>query len=151
MIYKEAIGDYPCEYWWVRYASACTLLKTQWERIWEPIIKELKEKYGIDSFAYQGIFHLGGLTKKQLKVYLNSKIIIRFKNCFDEMVETILLPDGNELYETLREYISQEEQIQWYDCPYQNDHQSKCPFYKVSRFYKDKPLEELRQHKGYEL
>lgn len=157
MIYKENIGDYPlldypCEYWWVRYATGCTLLSDNFNKIWEKRINQLKEKYGEFHTSAQGRFSLAKCrTKKEIKTLLNSKIFIGFKNQCEEYVERILTPNDGELYEVLLQYWRESEEQNWIDCPFENEHQSTCPFYKKGRFYAENSLEELRERKGYEL
>ena len=81
-------------------------------------------------------------------MFLNSKIIVTFQ----DKTEREIKPDiDEELYNILRQYIQQTENIQLIDCPYENNHQSKCPFYKPNEFYKDISLEELRKRKGYNI
>jgi len=159
-MYKSNVGDFPlldhpCKYWWVRYAVACNYLTESFQKIWQKKLDETKEKYKVSHFCYQGIFNItkvGGGTKKQIqkrmKMFLNSKIIVTFQ----DKTEREIKPDiDEELYNILRQYIQQTENIQLIDCPYENNHQSKCPFYKPNEFYKDISLEELRKRKGYNI
>jgi len=139
---KSNVSDYPCkdipcEYWWVRYAVACTYLKQSFDKIWEPKLTELKEKYGITGFSYQGCFRLHdcGRSKKLMKVYMNRKIFISWKDG-EDFKEKILTLDDGEIEQVLDQYIHQSEEVQWTDCPYEMEQQSKCPFYKPSEFYK---------------
>jgi hypothetical protein len=157
MVYKENVGDYPlldypCEHWWVRYATACTYTKDIFDKIWQTRIDQLKIKYGDFHHSAQGIFSLPKCrSKKEIKIYLNSKIFFSFKNPHGENMERILTPNDGELYEVLRRYWQESEEQGWIDCPFENEHQSTCPFYTESQFYAKTPLEELRQRKGYEL
>lgn len=36
--------DIPCEYWWVRYTTACTYLKDAFDKIWHPKIHVCSEE-----------------------------------------------------------------------------------------------------------
>lgn len=157
MIYKESVGDYPlldypCEHWWVRYGSGCTLTADMVNDIWQKRIDLLKEKYGEFHHSAQGLFSLEKATTKKLqKAFLNSKIFISFTNPHGERVERILTPNDGELYEVLNQFWREQEEQGWIDCPFENLQQSMCPHYKKSKFYASVPLEELRQRKGYEL
>ena len=68
--------DIPCEYWWVRYATACTYLKEVFDKIWQPKLEEIKAKYGLVGFGYQGHFNFDDCdrSKKLLKAYMNCHI-----------------------------------------------------------------------------
>jgi hypothetical protein len=144
---KSSVTDYPCkdvpcEYWWVRYAVACTYLKEAHDKIWQPKIKEIKAKYGLISFSYQGHFNFEDCcrSKKLLKAYETRKIIITWKdsegNCQERAMTNYSGDD--ELFIELDNYIQESEKVQWQNCPYEMDKQSKCPFYKVSEFYKQR-------------
>ena len=140
-MYKSNIGDYPlkvhpCRYWWVRYAVACTYFQEQQEKL----IKIYREEAEIPEFsAYSG-------SKEDRKIYLRSK----------DLGEKELDPESEE-YKKINNFITiyrdhdSEERIGWIDCPFEQFDQSKCPFYEISEFYKDKPLEELRKHKRYDV
>lgn len=142
---KDSVENYPCkdtpcEYWWVRYATACTYLKESFDKIWLPKLEEIKQKYGIELFAYQGHFNYDDCTrnKKLLKAYLNRRIIITWLNTDGERQERSMTENTNdgELFDVLDRYLQESEKVQWRDCPYQMERQSVCPFYKESEFYK---------------
>jgi len=143
-MYKANIGDYPlldypCEYWWVRYATACTYLSKAHEQLWKPRLDQLKKKYHFDNYSYSGSFDNSNYTDVS-----NQKIWIYKRN-----KQTEITDQTSEIWKTIEMIITTE--VHWNDCPYEQEHQSVCPFYKKSEFYADKSLEELRTHKGYEL
>lgn len=152
-MYKSNVGDfplkdYPCEYWWVRYAVACSFFTDSHQKIWRPKIDEMKNKHNFDGFSYRGTFDIRrARTKEGAKAFLEAEIFI-WKN--GKQVKLNPIKD-KELWDVLRAYIRTSERGELTDCPYEMDKQSKCPFYKQSEFYKDIPLEELRQRKGYNL
>jgi len=139
-MYKSNIGDYPltvhpCRYWWVRYAVSCTWFKEQQDKMIEAYKKEAKI---LPLSAYQGNY-------ENRKIWSGGR-----------KDECLLDPNSEEhkkLNELIRKYddYDSDEYIKWVDCPFQELDQSKCPFYESSEFYKDKSLEELREHKGYDI
>jgi hypothetical protein len=132
--------DIPCEYWWVRYATACTYLKEAFDKIWQPKLEEIKAKYGVELFSYCGNFNFNDCdnSKKNLKAYLNRQITIEWKNTDGEMQRRSMTEDTNDepLFGELDHYLQESEKVQWRTCPYQKEKQSVCPFYKASEFYK---------------
>lgn len=147
MSQKSNVGDFPCkdipcEHWWVRYAIACTYLKTAFDKIWQPKLEEIKSKYGLIGFGYQGHFNLEDCdrSKKLLKAYYNRRIIIEWKNSDGEFQQRAMTNDSgdDELFNALDDYIQESEKVQWRNCPYQMEKQSVCPFYKESEFYKQR-------------
>jgi len=140
-MYKSNIGDFPlkvhpCRYWWVRYAVACTYFQEQQDKL----VESYRKAMNIPDFsAYSG-------SKENRKIYLR----------IQDLGEKELDPNSEE-YKKTNKFIStysdhdSEERISWLDCPFEELDQSQCPFYEPSEFYKDKPLEELRKHKGYDI
>jgi len=154
-LYKYSIGNFPlkehpCKYWWVRYSVSCTYLQEQFEKIWQQRLKELKQKHGFTSFSSRGIFNATKIRdEKSAKVYLEeSKIWIRLTN---KMEKELNPQKDKEIWETLCKYLSENEMIGWRHCPYQEDFQSKCPFYEPTEFYLFESLKKLRKRKGYEV
>ena len=149
-MHKTGIGDYPlkdypCEHWWVRYSTSCTLLADTYKKVWEPKIKELLKKHNVTYNGHKGIFKLKDChNKEDMEAYMEREIIIT-KNG-----EEIRLREDDknlsDLFDTMSEYVSR--QPGWTNCPYQNDKQSKCPFYEKDEHYGDTPLKELRTLKG---
>jgi hypothetical protein len=138
MSQKSNVGDFPCkdipcEHWWVRYAVGCTYLSHAQEEIWKPRLEELQAKYQFNGYSHKGKFSLSDCknTKKEIQAYLNAKIWV-FSTKLKRDVE--VTNHISELYHVLEHHI--QNQVTWYDCPYQMDKQSKCPFYKESQFYK---------------
>jgi len=132
MIYKSNVGDFPlkvrpCEYWWVRYAVACV---RDSELFNKKMFEKLRE-LGIDSYSYSW-------KKNDPQITLYRK---------DQPVEKI--DRTSEFYNTIYNFINNSPE--WGDCPYENGNQSECPNYSPSRFYKDTPLEELRERRGYDV
>jgi hypothetical protein len=153
MMYKANVGDfplqdYPCKYWWVRYAVACTYLSEQFQKIWEPRLAELRKKYNFDGFCSQGVFNLKETlgSEKLLKLMGERKIWV-----YHNKRQVEVKNHDSELWRILDQYLREQAEISWMDCPYEEGQQSKCPFYEKEEFYADVSLEELRQRKGYEL
>ncbi len=132
--------DIPCEYWWVRYAVACTYLKESHAKLWQPKMDELKEKYGVSLFASQGCFDYDKClkNKKMFKLFTERRIIISWVNQYGERQERAMTETSNdgELFTIFDKYLKEADKIEWTDCPYEQDKQSACPFYKGSEFYK---------------
>jgi len=151
MVYKYGIGDfplkvYPCKYWWVRYTVACTFFTEKLKELWKPRLEELKKQYGFSHFSWRGKFNPQNCrTEEDFKALFKSEISI-YKDGKEIKVEAT-----SPLWNDLAEYIIAIESIGWIKCPYENDDQSKCPFYEPDPRYKDKSLEELRSRKGYEV
>jgi hypothetical protein len=137
---KSSVKDYPCkdvpcEYWWVRYAVACTYLSKAQDEIWQPKIEELQTKYNFSGYSYTGKFSLKDTkpTKKDAELYLKAKIWV-FSTKQKRDIE--VTNKFSELYRVIEQRL--QNNIEWYTCPYEMDKQSKCPFYKASEFYKQK-------------
>lgn len=150
MVHKEQVGDYPlldypCKYWWVRYATACTFLSEQQDKLWEPKLKEMQEKYHFSGYSYSGPW--GDLAGHRA-VFDYTDTTLRVYRLSDHK-DILVTNRRSELWEILRQII--ESHQGWGDCPYQMEHQSKCPFYFVEESLKTIPLEELRKQKGYDL
>lgn len=146
MVYKESVGDYPlldypCEHWWVRYASGCTYLKNAQEAIWKQRLIDLEKKYNYQGWSHTGYWKLCEIAENEPK---EAKIFV-YQKRGNEQKKIEVVNICSELYQTLRLYL--QDELNWGDCPYAFDHQSKCPFYKAN--YTTVPLEELRKRKGY--
>jgi hypothetical protein len=150
--------DYPCEHWFVRYAVSCEYPQKIFDEIWEKKLESIKKKYNFDSFCYSGCFSFSKIsehyanakTQKEkddiIKRYMNSKILITVKEG-DKFIEKEV-DKASDLWSALSSYLKEQEEFHgWIDCPYQNEHQSQCPFYKPSKFYVGTPLEELRKRR----
>ena len=128
-LYKSNIGDfplkvYPCKWWWVRYAVACT----RKSELYEEETEEIFEKAGIRLHSYRGDY-------SSLEITLNG--------------EKMKIDENHPVWKFI---VDREKgSPQWDDCPYEEGDQSECPNYIPSDWYKDKSLEELRKIKGYEL
>lgn len=147
MVYKECVGDYPlldypCEHWWVRYGTGCTYLKNAQEAIWKQRLADLEKKYNYQGFSSTGSWKLYEVLSESNLA--ESKIFV-YQRQGNEQRKFEVTNICSELYQTLRVYL--QNKIEWGDCPYDHDHQSKCPFYKPN--YTNVPIEELRQRKGY--
>lgn len=129
--------DYPCKHWWVRYAVGCTLLKEEFDKIWEVKLKILKQKYKFNSYYTQGKFKSDDLDLNE-----KQKIILILE---DETEKEINICDDTELWQML--YAHEYDSPEWIDCPYEHDHQSQCPFYEKEEGYAHVPLEKLRTGK----
>ena len=129
---KDSVDNYPCldtpcEYWWVRYATACTYLSHAQTQLWQPKLDEMQTKYNFEGYSYSGPWksNTTDITDfSKVKLWVLSK-----KN----KKETQVTNQCSELFSILSRII--EDQIGWFNCPYQMEHQSKCPFYKASQFY----------------
>lgn len=140
-MYKSNIGDYPlkaspCRYWWVRYAVACTYFSEQQDK--------LVEAYRVAANIPPLSAYSGGHENRKIWSGGSS----------DEFLLNPESDDYKKLKKLIRKYLDHGEggeNIEWLDCPFQELDQSKCPFYEPSVFYKDKALEELREHKGYDI
>ena len=152
MVYKTCIGDfplldYPCKYWWVRYGVACTYLKKQFDKMWSPKFKEIQEKYKFTGLSHKGKISLMDLkSDEDLEPFLNLKIYV-----YDNKKQIEVTNTQSELYQFLIDYLREQEQVHWGDCPYEKNHQSKCPFYEKNDFYEKTSLTKLRERKGYDV
>ena len=141
--YKANVGDFPlkvhpCKYWWVRYAVACTYFNEQQEK--------LLKAYVIEANLPEITAYGGGSNNRRIWV-----------NELQNMDDKDMVKQDTEEYKKLNDFITKyydhdgEERIGWFDCPFENLDQSKCPFYEPEPHYKDKPLEELKERKGYDV
>ena len=140
-MYKSNVGDfplrvYPCKYWWVRYAVACTYFSDLHDKMLNAYIKY---KGLPEDYAYQGAW-----DKRRIWIYKDR--------------QQIELDPESEEYKAYLEitrindnFDEQRKGVTWVDCPFQEEDQSACPFYEPEPNYKDIPLEELRERKGYDI
>ena len=142
-MYKSNVGDFPlkvhpCKYWWVRYAVSCTYFSDRQ--------RELLEAYTKHINLPQWSSCMGSYEKRRIWV------------SDDDHESEYELDKQSEEYKKLNDFLrkyndfdSSGDQVGWVDCPFENEDQSACPFYEVEDFYKDIPLEELRQRKGHDV
>ncbi|MHA1863163.1 MAG: hypothetical protein ACTSWA_05285 [Candidatus Thorarchaeota archaeon] len=152
MIYKYNYGDfplkvYPCKYWWVRYAVACTYFSELYDEL---RIAALKSKGYPTGYAYS--MYIPEELKEIAEEYPNSKrLCTRYRIWVRRDGKEVELDEDSEMFKFIEQLIINGEDIHWIDCPFERDDQSKCPFYEPAEWTKDVPLEELRQRKGYDV
>ena len=140
-MYKSSIGDYPlkvhpCKYWFVRYAVACTYFTDKQAEM----IDAYRKHIGLPQYrAYAGSYD-------DREIWLNG---VEEKDKLDP--ESELYKRINVFIRDYEDPLDNNEKIQWINCPFQEHDQSACPFYEPDPFYKDVPLEKLREMKGYEV
>lgn len=150
-MYKSNVGDFPlqvhpCKYWWVRYAVACTFFSEKYQDLQ---VAALKMRGLPEGFSYRK--YIPDEFKELAKNSSDLRYIEQYEiSVFDEdKKEYHQLDSDSEEHRFILSLLH--DKIRWVECPFENDDQSKCPFYSVEPHYKDMPLEELRQRKGYEL
>lgn len=123
--------DIPCEHWWVRYAVACTYLQKQYDAIWKPKLDETLQSLSAKGWGSKGCFDFRrvGTNKKRLQAFLDAEVILNLNDGSEKV-----LKGGDEGFDVFASYLK--DNVEWKDCPYQLEQQSKCPFYKASEFYK---------------
>lgn len=124
--------DVPCEYWWVRYATGCTYFTNAFDKMWQPKLYQMRQKYHFEMFSHRGIFKIRKDTVKEYKEFGKRKIWI----CVKGKGEIEITNQYSELWQVLDRYIQEQEEMKMMDCIYQKEKQSVCPFYKASEFYK---------------